>query len=104
MLPIILAPLVQIATHIIVGFVLDRLATFRASTDWTQLKIDADGKVRSIIPGTMLDDTAVRAINQAIDKIQSAMGEKAEAEKVLTMLSSGDFSGAAKELLAHAGL
>lgn len=104
MLPLLLAPLIQISTHIVIGVVLDKLSAFRSATDWTKLKIEADGKVRAVIPGTMVDDVMVRATNQVIDKIQSALGEKAESEKILTMLSAGDFSGAAKELLIHVGL
>lgn len=101
MFPLVLAPLVQIATNIVVGVVLDRLARFRADTDWTKVKIDADTKVRSIVPGEALDDTVVRAVNQAIDKIRDAMGETEEAAKILTMLAAGDFSGAAAELMRH---
>ena len=101
MLPLLLAPIVQIATNIVIGVVLDRLAKFRADTDWTKVKIDADTKVRSIIPGAAFDDVAVRACNAAIDKIRSAMGETAEAEKVLSFLATGDFGGAAKELMQH---
>ncbi len=102
MFPLILSPLVSIATHIVVGVVLDRMAQFRADTDWTKVKITADTKVRDVIPGTMLDDTVVRAVNQAIDKIQSAMGETEEAAIVLGLLAAGDFSGAGAELMRHA--
>ncbi len=98
----LLAPIVQIATNIVIGVALDRLHQFRESTDWTKLKIEADYAVRNVIPGAAFDDAAVRACNDAIDRIRSAMGEADEAKKVLEMLAAGDFRGAAAELMAHA--
>lgn len=70
--------------------------------DSTQLKIEIDGKVRSIVPGTILDDTAVRFVNRLVDNVQAALLDSAEEAKVLKMLADGQWTDAAQEVTRHA--
>ncbi len=92
----------QLVSPIVISTIVDRLGTFGKDTDWTKLKIEADAKVRSVVPGQLLDDTCVRFVNRQIDNVQVALKDSGEEAKVLKLLADGQWVAAGEEIVKHA--
>jgi hypothetical protein len=86
----------------VISVILDRMHKFGTGTDWTQVQIDTDRKVRAVVPGSWLDDAACTFVNRQIRNVAQALQDTSEAERVLKLLAAGDWAGAGAELVRHA--
>lgn len=76
----------------VVSFVVRQLEKFGSSIDWEKVRLDADVRIRAIVPGTWFDDYAVGLVDNAIGLLQGALSNEEAISDVLRLIAAGQYN------------
>lgn len=68
-------------------FAVRQLGRFGRTTDWGLVLVDADKRIRDLIPGNWLDDEASEVLSSAITALRIALGKASDLEDLLTLVA-----------------
>ncbi len=84
----------------IIAFVLRQLEKFKETVDWTMVKVDLAVRVRALLPGTWLDDSAVTITDGLVDRFAVILGESAVISNILQLIAAQRWAEAGSALLS----
>jgi hypothetical protein len=83
----------------IVAFVTRQVGKYLESVDFETVRKDLEIRLRDLVPGTILDDAAVEAMDFVIKAIKRFLANAMEAKNVLEHLRAGDINFAFNSFL-----
>ncbi len=108
MLPAIVAFALPYIEPIIVSVIVDRLTKFGKETDWTQVKLDTNKKVRAVLPdfifGQAGEDAVVLFVDRRISAFAAALYDANQQKALLELLANGKFKAAFELVTRLAGI
>lgn len=88
----------RVITSVVISFLLRQIEKFQKTIEWAVVKVDAEKRVRALVPGTWFDDEAVVAVNYIIDTMQTALGATEEFDAILKLLADKEYENAGLKL------
>lgn len=79
---------------IVISFILRQLDKFKTTIDWTKVKVDAEARVRALVPGTWFDQEAVDVCNIVLAAAEKALSSTTDLQAILQCLATSNWNGA----------
>ncbi len=88
----------RIVISFVISFVLKQLEKFQDAIDWDKVRVDAEVRVRALVPGTWFDVEAVGLVDRVLLALKDVLGAGDELKKILQLLAKKDWPAAAEVL------